>query len=119
MNLFRTVVALAFAAACVYTVLGYPARYGALTGRSRLFRAAGLFLFDLLISLWIFSTFARYNITRLIGTSVPSLRSCFLRFVPGVMIMCIANVTTTLVAHRRAETSVQQTMREASERARG
>lgn len=51
MNAAQVIVGLLFAAACLYTILAYPNKYGALTGRSRLFRTTGLFLLDLLLGL--------------------------------------------------------------------
>lgn len=44
-------------AASTYTVLGYPHKYGALSGRSRLFRTLGVFLLDLLLGLTLLYTF--------------------------------------------------------------
>ncbi len=51
MNAASVIAGLLFASACAYTVVAYPNKYGALTGRSRLFRTAGLFLLDLLLGL--------------------------------------------------------------------
>ena len=51
MNAGQVIVGLLAAAACAYTVLAYPNKYGALSGRSRLFRTVGLFLLDLLLGL--------------------------------------------------------------------
>ncbi len=51
MSVFPAIVGLLFAAACVYTVVAYPNKYGALTGRSRLYRTVVAFLLDLLLGL--------------------------------------------------------------------
>jgi hypothetical protein len=42
--------------AMAYTVFGYPHRYGALTGRSRLYRTVGLIAIDLLLVLVLMGT---------------------------------------------------------------
>ena len=48
-------------AALVYTVLAYPDKYGALTGRSRLFRTIGVCLLDLLFLLATMATFIDFT----------------------------------------------------------
>lgn len=50
-----------FAASCTYTVVGYPGRYGALSGRSRLFRTVGLFLLNLLLGIVLIGTFVDWR----------------------------------------------------------
>jgi peptidoglycan biosynthesis protein MviN/MurJ (putative lipid II flippase) len=49
MNLFQWVFGGLLAVALVVTVWGYPRKYGALSGRSRLFRTVGILLLDLLL----------------------------------------------------------------------
>jgi uncharacterized membrane protein YbhN (UPF0104 family) len=60
-NAVQTVLAVLFGAACLYTVLGYPHRYGALTGRSRLFRTVGLSLLVLFLGLVLLYTFLDFE----------------------------------------------------------
>lgn len=49
MNAFQWLFGLLLAAAVAYTVWGYPHKYGALSGKSRLFRTVGIVLIDLLL----------------------------------------------------------------------
>ena len=49
------------AAALGYTVYGYPGKYGALSGRSRLYRTVGLCIFDLLLILLFLGAFVDFN----------------------------------------------------------
>jgi hypothetical protein len=121
MNPFQIILALVFAAACVYTVLGYPARYGALTGRSRLFRTVGLFLFDLLLGLVLLGTFIdfAYNTTRVIG-NFRALSYALACLFLALALMCIAILDwlESLVAYRREQRNLlQQMAREEWERA--
>jgi hypothetical protein len=51
MSSVQIVLAVLLIAALTYMVYGYPQRYGALTGRSRLYRTVGLFLLSLLLML--------------------------------------------------------------------
>ncbi len=60
MSPVQILVALLFVVVCAYTVLGYPKGYGALSGRSRLFRTVGLFLLDLLLGLVLLGTFIEF-----------------------------------------------------------
>lgn len=57
----QIVLGLLFLGACVYTVLGYPHKYGALTGRSRLFRSTGVVIIDLLLGLVLLYTFINFS----------------------------------------------------------
>jgi hypothetical protein len=44
-----------------YTIYGYPLKYGALTGRSRLYRTVGLCIIDLLLMLVLMGTFIDFT----------------------------------------------------------
>jgi hypothetical protein len=44
-----------------YTIYGYPHKYGALTGRSRLYRTVGLCIIDLLLMLVLMGTFIDFR----------------------------------------------------------
>jgi hypothetical protein len=58
MTTVQTVFAALLGVAALVTVVGYPRKYGALSGRSRLFRTLGVLLIDLLLVLLLayFST---------------------------------------------------------------
>lgn len=60
---------LALAVAVAYTVLAYPNKYGALTGRSRLYRTVGLCIIDLLLMLVLMGTYIDFfhEVTRRVG----------------------------------------------------
>lgn len=104
---------LAFFAAAAYTVVGYPHKYGALTGRSRFFRTIGLFLLDLLLALVLLYTFVDFN--RETGGPVASIRellyllSCFFL---GLMLVCLAilDALESVVAVRRERRAAMQEM---------
>ena len=61
MTAMQIFLGMVLAAALGYTVLGYPGKYGALTGRSRLFRTVGLCIFDLLLILLFLGAFVDFN----------------------------------------------------------
>lgn len=61
MTAMQFILGILLAAALGYTVIGYPHKYGALTGRSRLFRTVGLCVIDLLLVLGFFGTFADFR----------------------------------------------------------
>jgi hypothetical protein len=105
MSLAQIVLALVLAAACAYTVAGYPRRYGALSGRSRLFRTVGLFLLDLLLFLVLLGTMISF--TDLERPRVGALRAVayllacvFLLF--SVICIALLDWLESLVAYRRA-----------------
>lgn len=109
MNAVQVLFAVLFAAACVYTVVGYPHRYGALSGRSRLFRTSGLFLLDLLLCLVLLYTFLDFNVQG--GGRVARIReilyilSCISL---SLVLVCIAvlDALETYVAGRRERREV-------------
>lgn len=96
-----------------YTVFGYPHRYGALSGRSRLFRTFGLLLLDLLLALalmWFFLDFGDGRIA--LARQGFYLASCVIL---GLALLCIAllDALETLVAARREERDfVRQILRD-------
>ncbi|MDX1933841.1 MAG: hypothetical protein SFU56_14680 [Capsulimonadales bacterium] len=57
----QIVMAVLLAATLFYTVYAYPNRYGALTGRSRLYRTVGLFLLSLLLMLVFIGTYIDFR----------------------------------------------------------
>ena len=60
----QIVLGLCLLGALTYTVLAYPNKYGALSGRSRLFRTVGLFLLDVLLALVLMYTFIDFKVGR-------------------------------------------------------
>jgi membrane protease YdiL (CAAX protease family) len=61
MNIAQWVLIALTVAALIVTVVGYPQKYGALSGRSRLFRTIGMGLFDLLLVLVTGITFIDFS----------------------------------------------------------
>jgi hypothetical protein len=123
MSAGQVVLAVLFAAACIYTVVGYPHRYGALTGRSRLFRTVGITLLVLFLGLVLLYTFLDFQ------ASVPSRRIAALRqitylaacFFLALTLLCLALLDwlEALVFYRREQRSLlHQMAREEMERAR-
>ena len=109
MNAFQVILALLFAASCAYTVLGYPSRYGALSGRSRLFRTVGLFLLNLLLGLVLLYTFIDFKVgasdrAAALRAIIYLLACIFL----GLSLMCIAVLDwlESLVAYRNAQRDI-------------
>lgn len=106
---------LLFAVACVYTVVGYPQRYGALSGRSRLFRSIGLFLLDLLLGLVLLGTLVDFTDAdrprvAVVRASAYMLACVFLLF--SVLCVVLLDWLETLVAYRRAQREVLYRMQE-------
>ncbi len=109
MNAFQIVLAVLFAASCTYTVVGYPSKYGALSGRSRLFRTVGLFLLNLLFGLVLLGTFLDFRANASARTAafreiVYWIACIFL----ALSLMCIALLDwlESLVAYRRAQRDI-------------
>lgn len=100
----QIVLAVLLAAALAYTVYGYPHRYGALTGRSRLYRTVGLFLLSLLLMLVFMGQFIDFyaGVERRTGALRGTFywASCFML---GVMLPIIAvlDALESFVAVRR------------------
>ena len=113
MMVARVLLTLLFAAACGYTLLGYPAKYGALSGRSRLFRTVGVFLFDLLLGLVLMATFIDfgYATTKTMANfrSLMYLLACLFL---SLALVCIAVMDwlESLVAYRRAQRDLLERM---------
>ena len=108
MTAAQVVLGLLFVGACVYTIVGYPKRYGALSGRSRLFRTAGLFLLDLLLLLVLMRAFLVFEESRL-----GALRSALYWFsclFMALSLLCIAllDALESYVTVRREQRAILQ-----------
>lgn len=119
----QIVLATLFAGACLYTILGYPKQYGALSGRSRLFRTLGMFLLDLLIGLVLLYTFLDRGPGGITGRadalrSLLYLGSCiFLAF--GLVCLALLDALETLSAFRRQRRqTIEEFVKDEVERAR-
>jgi hypothetical protein len=69
MNAARIALGILLLIAVGYTIYGYPHKYGALTGRSRLYRTLGLCIIDLLLMLVLMGTLIDFydGVTKQIG----------------------------------------------------
>jgi membrane protease YdiL (CAAX protease family) len=91
-----------------YTVLGYPHKYGALSGRSRLYRTVGLCVLDLLLILVFFGTFADFD-------SGPDERVARIRYLLYLMSCLTLCLTLPLIAALDALESYSAVRRERRE----
>ncbi len=93
--------------ALAYTVLGYPNKYGALSGRSRLFRTVGLFLLDVLLVLVLMYTFIdfRAGVTPRVG----AFRFFF--YVSSCLFLCLTLVCVALLDALESYSSVRRERR--------
>lgn len=89
------------------TVVGYPRGYGALSGRSRLYRTSGMGLLDLLIFLALVYL-SRSALGKLPALQLLSFLAAFLGL--GISLLCVAllDALESLVAMRRVERQVIQ-----------
>lgn len=103
----------------LYTVFGYRHRYGALSGRSRLFRTLGLMVMDLLLALSLMWFFIPFGDGRLgLARQGFYIASCV---VLVLALLCIAmlDALETIVAARREERNfVRQILQEEIQQAR-
>lgn len=110
MTVFQGVLAVGFVAACAYTVVGYPSRYGALSGRSRLFRTVGLFLFDLLLGLVLLGTFLPFGGPNKAAEAVRLVAYLMACLFLALSLICIAVLDwlESFVVYRRAQRDLAQ-----------
>ncbi len=80
-------------AALVFTVVAYPNKYGAQSGRSRLFRTVGVFLLDLLLLLVTLATFIDF--TAGVSPRVAPIRAGF--YLASCCFLCLALICTALL----------------------
>ena len=93
--------------ALTYTVLAYPNKYGALSGRSRLFRTVGLFLLDVLLVLVLMYTFIDFNAE--VSARAGALRRIF--YVASCLFLCFALVCVSLLDALESYSSVRRERR--------
>jgi len=112
-SVLQIILALLFAATCTYTVVGYPHRYGALSGRSRLFRTVGLFLLNLLLGLVLLITFIDYEGAPPAGVSRRALAIRYLSYVLACIFLVFSLLCVALldwlelqVIYRRAQRDI-------------
>jgi hypothetical protein len=106
-----------------YTILGYPNKYGALTGRSRLYRTVGLLIIDLLLMLVLMGTLIDFydGVTKNVGLLRQAFywSSCLLL---GLMLPLVAalDALESFVAVRREKREfLEKIVREEAERVTG
>lgn len=99
--------------AILYTVFGYQHRYGALSGRSRLFRTLGLVIIDLLLALTLMWFFIDFGVGKLgIARQGFYLASCVV-LVLALFCIALLDALETIVAARREESKfVRQVLQE-------
>jgi hypothetical protein len=115
----QIILAVLLGAAVLYTVFGYKHRYGALSGRSRLFRTLGLILIDLLLALvlmWFFIPFGEGNLGGI--RQLLYILSCVI-LVLALFCIAMLDALETIVAARREERSfVRQVLQEEIQKAK-
>ena len=115
----QIILAVLLGGAVLYTVFGYRSRYGALSGRSRLFRTLGLVIMDLLFALslmWFFIPFGDGKLGAV--RNLLYISSCVIL---ALALLCIAmlDALETIVTARREERNfVRQILQEEIQQAR-
>lgn len=103
----QIVLGLCLLGALTYTVLAYPNKYGALSGRSRLFRTVGLFLLDVLLALVLMYTFIDFK--EGVAPRVGLLRLVF--YAASCLFLCFALVCVSLLDALESYSSVRRERR--------
>jgi hypothetical protein len=127
MNSVQVVLGLITLGALVYTVLAYPNKYGALSGRSRLFRTINICLLDLLLMLVLLATFIDWKAE--LNTPGASSTAVMIRFgfyVAACLFLCLAllcvamldALETYTVLRKERRITLERTLREQIEQAR-
>ena len=109
-------------AALVFTVVAYPNKYGAQSGRSRLFRTVGMFLMDLLLMLVTLATFIDFAAG--VSPRVAPIRVGF--YLASCVFLCLALICTALLdslesvsrLRRESRRSLEETLRTEIDKAR-
>jgi hypothetical protein len=100
-------------AALAYTVIGYPKRYGALSGKSRLFRVAGLGLLNLLLIL-VLIYLASHFVGRIGAIQKMAFLAGFVGLVLSIVCVALLDVLESLTVLRREERAAMQQAIEAA-----
>ena len=93
--------------ALAYTVLAYPNKYGALSGRSRLFRTVGIFLLDVLLVLVLMYTFIDFHAD--VTPRVAALRQIF--YFASCLFLCFTLICVALLDALESYSSVRRERR--------
>ncbi len=103
MSALQIVFATLLGGSVFYTIFGYKHRYGALSGRSRLFRTLGLIVMDLLLALalmWFFIDFGSGTLG--LARQGFYIASCIV-LVLALLCIALLDALETIVAARREE----------------
>ena len=98
--------AIVFGASCLYTVLGYPVRYSALSGRSRLYRFVAVILLDLLLGLLLLGTFIEFRdyVNPIMGSfRALAYGSACIFLALALVCLAVLDALESLVAYRREQ----------------
>jgi hypothetical protein len=98
--------------ALVVTVLAYPNKYGALTGRSRLFRTVGICLLDLLLMLVTLETFIDFRAG--VSPRVAPIRAIF--YLASIMFLCFSILCITALDSLESFSAIRRERRTELER---
>lgn len=122
----QIVIGLLTLGAMIYTVVGYPGRYGAVTGRSRLFRTVGVGIFDLLFLLVLLATFIDWKAEIQTAVTPRAAQVRFLFYVAACLLLCFALVCIAALdalesysaARRERRITLEKMLRQQVEEAR-
>jgi hypothetical protein len=98
--------------AFAYTVLAYPNKYGALTGRSRMFRTVAIAILDLLLLLVLMATFIDFRA----GVSPRLVPIRFFFYVASCFFLCFSLVAVAALDALESFSSVRRERRNELER---
>jgi hypothetical protein len=120
MNAPGIVFAVLLSAAVFYTVWGWPRRYHALSGRSRLFRTVGLALLNLVLALALLWGFIDFGSGRVAAVrQLLYLDSCVLVIVSLLFVAALDALETFVAAKREQKAFVHEMLEAEIERLRG
>jgi|GEM_PF-2062677 hypothetical protein len=121
MNPFQIILSVLLTAALAYTVLGFRGKYGALSGRSRLYRTAGLGILVLLLTLSLFGTYINFYAG--VSNAVGAIRqlcywaTCFVLAFSLPLIALLDALETFVAGRREKRAFLEQMIREEVEKA--
>jgi hypothetical protein len=121
MNAWTITLGIALLISVGYTILGYPNKYGALTGRSRLYRTVGLCIIDLLLMLVLMGTLIDFydGVTKEIGAlrQVFYWSSCLLLGLTLPLVAALDALESFVAVRREKRQFLDEIVREELERA--